>query len=98
MARPGRRERSSRIAIVALGYADGILRSASGVDRKAGGAAIVAGKRCPIVGDISMDLTCIDVTEIVDGPVHRGDIATFIGKRSPSTKWPHPPARSATRF
>ena len=72
--------RPSRIAIAALGYADGILRSASGVDGKASGAAIVAGKRCPIVGVISMDLTCIDVTEIVDAPVQRGDIATFIGK------------------
>ena len=72
--------RPSRIAIAALGYGDGILRSASGVDGKAGGAAIVAGKRCPIVGVISMDLTCIDVTEIVDAPVQRGDIATFIGK------------------
>ena len=72
--------RPSRIAIAALGYADGILRSASGVDGKASGAAIVAGKRCPIAGVISMDLTCIDVTEIVDAPVQRGDIATFIGK------------------
>ena len=42
--------RPSRIAIAALGYADGILRSASGVDGKASGAAIIAGKRCPIVG------------------------------------------------
>ncbi len=72
--------RPSRIAIAALGYADGILRSASGVDGKASGAAIVAGRRCPIAGVISMDLTCIDVTEIVDAPVQRGDIATFIGK------------------
>jgi alanine racemase len=72
--------RPSRIAIAALGYADGILRSASGVNGKASGAAIVAGKRCPITGVISMDLTCIDVTEIVDAPVQRGDVATFIGK------------------
>ena len=71
--------RASRIAIAALGYADGVLRSASGIDAKANGAAIVAGKRCPIVGVISMDLTCIDVTEL-DAPVQRGDLATFIGK------------------
>jgi alanine racemase len=72
--------RASRIAIAALGYADGIMRSGSGVDARASGAAVVAGKRCPIVGAISMDLTCIDVTEIADAPVQRGDIATFIGK------------------
>ena len=72
--------RASRIAIAALGYADGLLRSISGIDGKAGGAAIIAGKRCPIVGVISMDLTCVDVTDLADVPVQRGDAATFIGK------------------
>lgn len=71
--------RSSRIAIVALGYADGLLRAGSGTDERPGGAAIVAGKRCPIVGRISMDLLCIDVTDLADGAVHRGDRATLIG-------------------
>ncbi len=73
--------RASRVAIVALGYADGLLRAASGTDRKPGGAAIIAAKRCPIAGHISMDLVCIDITELPDGVVHRGDIATFIGER-----------------
>jgi alanine racemase len=73
--------RASRVAIVALGYADGLLRAASGTDRKPGGAAIIAAKRCPIAGHISMDLICIDITELPDGVVHRGDIATFIGDR-----------------
>jgi alanine racemase len=71
-------KRPSRIVIVALGYADGLLRAASGSDSAPGGRAIVAGKPCPIVGRISMDLACVDVTEL-DGPVHRGDVATFIG-------------------
>ena len=72
--------RASRIAIAALGYADGMLRSASGVEAKSSGVAVVAGKRCPIVGVISMDLTCIDITELGAPPVQRGDVATFIGK------------------
>ncbi len=72
--------RASRIAIAALGYADGMLRSASGVDGKSSGVAVIAGKRCPIVGLISMDLTCIDITEVGTPPVQRGDVATFIGK------------------
>lgn len=72
-------KRPSRIAVVALGYADGLLRAASGTDERSGGAALVAGKRCPIVGRISMDLACIDVTELADGSVHRGDAATLIG-------------------
>jgi len=72
--------RASRVAVAALGYADGVLRAASGIDGKAGGAATIAGRRCPIVGQISMDLTCIDVTELGDNAVHRGDNATFIGE------------------
>jgi alanine racemase len=72
-------KRASRIIVVALGYADGLLRSASAGDDKPGGTAIVAGKPCPIVGRISMDLVCVDVTDLPDGAVHRGGLATFIG-------------------
>jgi alanine racemase len=73
-------KRASRIAVAALGYADGLLRAGSGPDRKAGGSAIVAKRRCPIVGYISMDLTCIDVTDLPNNAVRRGDSATFIGE------------------
>ena len=72
--------RASRIAVVALGYADGTLACRERHRPQAGGAAIIAGKRCPIVGHISMDLICIDVTDLADGAVRRGDIATFIGE------------------
>jgi alanine racemase len=73
-------KRASRVAVAALGYADGLLRAGSGLDRKAGGSAIVADKRCPIVGYISMDLACIDVTDLPDNAVRRGDSAIFIGE------------------
>jgi alanine racemase len=76
-------KRASRIAIAALGYADGILRAASGSDREVGGAAIIGGKPCPIVGRISMDLACLDITDLPEGVVRRGDIATFIGAAMP---------------
>jgi alanine racemase len=72
--------RASRIAVVALGYADGLLRAGSGLDRKGGSTAIVAEKRCTVVGYISMDLACIDITDVADGAVRRGDVATFIGE------------------
>jgi len=72
-------KRHSRVAVAALGYADGLLRAASSSDRQRGGAAVVAGKRCPIAGRISMDLVCIDITDLPDGVVHRRDAATFIG-------------------
>ena len=71
--------RPTRIAVVALGYADGLLRAGGGSDDGPGGAAIIAGERCPIVGRISMDLTCIDITDLPAGAVHRGDTATLVG-------------------
>jgi len=76
-------KRPTRIAVVALGYADGLLRAGSGTDERPGGTAIVAGKRCPIVGRISMDLICIDVTGLAEGTAHRGDLATLIGPDLP---------------
>jgi alanine racemase len=76
-------KRASRIAVVALGYADGILRTGSGTDRKAGGTAIIGGQSCPIAGHISMDLTCVDITDLDDTSGRRGDIATFIGEKIP---------------
>jgi len=75
--------RASSIAVVALGYADGLLRAGSATDRKGGGAAVIAGTRCPIAGNISMDLACVDITDLADGTVHRGDVATFIGESIP---------------
>jgi alanine racemase len=71
--------RNSRIAVVALGYANGLLRAGSAGDKHPGGAAIVAGKRCLIVGRISMDLLMLDITDLADGAVRRGDFATLIG-------------------
>jgi alanine racemase len=63
---------SSTIATIALGYADGILRSAAG---RAG--AIVRGRRAPFAGRVSMDLIGLDVTGI-DG-VAVGDEAELFG-------------------
>ncbi len=75
--------RASRIAVAAIGYADGLMRSASGTDQKSGGMAVVAANRCPIVGRISMDLVCIDTTDLAEGLVHRGDMARFAGDGIP---------------
>jgi alanine racemase len=72
--------RPSRIAIATMGYADGFFRSASGDDHKPGGTLIVGGKRCPIVGRISMDLIALDITDLPPGSVKRGDFATVIGE------------------
>jgi alanine racemase len=71
--------RNTRIAVVTLGYANGLLRAGSASNEHPGGAAVVAGKRCPIVGRISMDLMMVDITDLPDGAVRRGDLATLIG-------------------
>jgi alanine racemase len=52
-----------RLATVAVGYADGWLRSLS-----SRGSGRLAGKRVPLVGRVSMDLAVFDVSEI--DPVH----------------------------
>jgi alanine racemase len=72
-------QRTSRIAIAAVGYADGILRSAAADRNKPAAQVIVAGKRCPLAGRVSMDLISIDVTDVPDGRARRGDFATLIG-------------------
>jgi alanine racemase len=72
-------QRATRVAIVAVGYADGFLRSAAGDRNKPPAQVIVAGKRCPLAGRVSMDLISIDVTDVPDGRARRGDFATLIG-------------------
>jgi alanine racemase len=70
--RKGRLEQKSRIAIVPVGYADGL-------DRKLGnlnGSAFVNGKRVPIVGNICMDMLMLDVTDV---KVSAGDAVEFFG-------------------
>jgi alanine racemase len=65
--------RPSRIAVINAGYADGMLRQ-----RTNRGCVIVRGRRVPLVGSISMDLTTLDVTDVPD--VALGDIVTIYGK------------------
>ncbi|HEY1474052.1 MAG TPA: alanine racemase [Pseudolabrys sp.] len=72
-------KRTTRIAVVAIGYADGYLRAASASDAAPGAAAIVAGQRCPLAGRVSMDLLAIDVTDLSDSAARRGDLVSLIG-------------------
>jgi alanine racemase len=70
---------AARIAIVAAGYGDGYLRSASATDEAPGSDVVVAGKRCPLAGRVSMDLMAVDVSGLPDKAVRRGDLVTLIG-------------------
>ncbi|MEX5597023.1 alanine racemase [Pseudophaeobacter sp. C1-32P7] len=56
--------RQCRIATVAAGYADGLLRRMTDGDIKAYAGATP----CPVVGRISMDLITIDVTDLSEDP------------------------------
>ena len=70
---------ASRIAILAAGYADGYLRSSSATDEAPGTDVMIAGKRCPVVGRVSMDLMAVDISGLPDKAVRRGDLVTLIG-------------------
>ncbi len=71
--------RASRIAIVAVGYADGYPRAGGAATGERRAEALVAGRLCPIVGRVSMDLIAIDVTGLHEGAVRRGSLITLIG-------------------
>jgi alanine racemase len=60
------------IAVIALGFADGLVRA-----RAKKGKVLLRGNEAPIVGFVSMDLTVIDVTGISN--VRIGDIVTVYG-------------------
>lgn len=65
--------RSSRLAILTAGYADGIPTRMSNR-----GHVLIHGHKCPIVGRVTMDQTLVDTTDIPRA-VAAGDQATLIG-------------------
>ena len=65
-----------QIAVIPIGYADGFDRRLGNY----GGEVIVRGKRCPVVGNVCMDLAMIDVTG-TDATV--GDEAMVFGDKLP---------------
>jgi alanine racemase len=71
--------RPTRLAIIAAGYADGYFRAAGSTDGTRGAEVIIAGKRCPIAGRVSMDLIAVDITDLPANAARRGHLATLIG-------------------
>lgn len=65
-------EKTTRIATVPVGYADGYPRILSGH-----GSCIVNGVKCPILGNICMDQMMLDVSGVPE--VKQGDIVTILG-------------------
>ncbi len=67
-----------RIALLPVGYADGLRRELSASTDSPGGWVLLHGYRAPILGRISMNLTVVDITQIPT-PIHPGDHATLLG-------------------
>ncbi len=74
-----RAERPSRIAVLGLGYADGYLRSLSWPAKDGPAQVVIGGQYAPVVGRVSMDSICVDVTDVPEDLVHRGVRAEVIG-------------------
>jgi alanine racemase len=56
--------KSMRLALLPVGYADGLRRELSSTNAAPGGWTIVCGQRAAIIGRVSMNLTVVDVTHI----------------------------------
>ena len=67
-------EREMKIAVLTIGYADGLPRALS----NGRGSVLVNGHCAPIIGRICMDQTIVDITDIPE--VNQGDIAVVVGR------------------
>ncbi|MCD4772413.1 MAG: bifunctional UDP-N-acetylmuramoyl-tripeptide:D-alanyl-D-alanine ligase/alanine racemase [Bacteroidales bacterium] len=77
--RSGIAKNDMTIAIVPIGYADGLKRSLS----NGKGSLFVNGKNATIVGNVCMDMCMIDVSDI---PCGEGDEVIIFGQENPITK------------
>ena len=67
-------EREARLAVLTIGYADGLPRQLP----QSGGRVLLHGQFCPMVGRMCMDQLFVDVTDVPG--VSPGDAATMIGQ------------------
>lgn len=73
-SRKGTAQKDLTIATIAIGYADGYSRSfGNGV-----GQVSIRGKKAPVIGNVCMDMTMVDVTDISE--VAEGDEVIIFGK------------------
>lgn len=66
--------KGTRIATVASGYADGYLRHATGH-----AVGYVGAHKVPLVGRVTMDMLCFDVSHVPEAMLHEGAPMTLLG-------------------
>ncbi len=71
----------ARVALLSIGYGDGLFRGLSATNAKTGGKVYFGAQAAPIVGRISMDITAVDISHIPHENVKRGSWAQIIGPR-----------------
>ncbi|MBO3759673.1 alanine racemase [Ciceribacter sp. L1K22] len=77
--------RDSRLAVASVGYADGWMRnlSGSGVPLRetgiTGATGFIAGRKVPVAGRVTMDITIFDVTDVPENAVRAGDYIELFG-------------------
>lgn len=69
-----RAKEACRLAVVTIGYADGLPRDLA----QRGGEVLIRGRRCPMVGRMCMDQLLVDVSQLPE--VCPGDVVTLIGR------------------
>jgi alanine racemase len=67
-------DHDAKVATVAIGYADGVRRDL----HRRGGVVLLSGRRCPIVGTVTMDQIMVDCGDV---DVEVGDEAVLIGRQ-----------------
>ena len=72
--RTWRADADTRVATIAAGYNDGLPRFMSN-----GGDVLIGGRRCPIVGDVCMDVAMVDVSDLTDVAI--GDEVVIFGEQ-----------------
>lgn len=70
----------SLVAVLGAGYKDGVPRALSSREQDGPAQVFIGGRRCPVIGRVSMDMMAIDVTGLPPGTVSRGTRAEILGR------------------
>ena len=75
-------QRPSRVAVLGAGYKDGVPRALSSKQVDGPAQVFINGRRCPVIGRISMDMMGADITDRTPHSVVRGTRAEILGPNS----------------